>query len=108
MSIWFIIAYVILGIVALGIIGYAFVVNILERRIGEDFMDKKNDEACNEVFKDLDPKIEVMQKKIGVPRIVLYLISTFLCWPISTPYMLYKIHKYGDYLEDYIQYNGQE
>ena len=108
MNIWFIICYGILGVIGLGIIGYAFISTVMERHVGEDFMDEKNDEKCDQVFKELDPKIKKVQTSIGIPKLIVYVVLTLLCWPVSVPYLLHKIHVYGDYLEDYIRYSDGE
>lgn len=108
MNIWFIICYVILGFVGLGIIGHAFYATVMERHVSEDLPDKENIEKRDQVYDELDTAMKNVQKHFGKPKLIMYVVSTLLCWPISVPYMLHKIHEYGDYLEDYIRYNGDE
>lgn len=115
MSIWFIIAWIGLGIIAMGIVGYAFISGVAERHVGADWKQKmfadepeqtEGDEVKkNEVDQVMDEYMDdakEYRKTLPKFNLICWILFTIVVWPFSTPYLLSHINKYGDAIEDYI------
>lgn len=116
MSIWFIIAWILLGIIALGIVGYTMLSNMAERKIGKDWYKKLMEDepektedgevVKNEVDQVLDEFTEdATEYRNTLPKwnLIGWIVFTIFVWPVATPYLLHHINVYGEEIESLIR-----
>lgn len=103
MSIWFAIAYMVLGILGVGLIGYTLADKIMKKEVGEDYMDKDREEECNRVMDDYDEHIDRIYELVPVQKRFFLFAMLWLSWPVSVPIWIHRIQSSDD-IEEIIKH----
>ncbi len=103
MNILIAIIYMVLGVIAVGILGYTFMDKIMRKEIGDDYKNDEHNADCAKVEEDYDARIEHIREFVPTYKIYLVISLIWISWPVSIPIWLHKIHKTTD-LEDALKF----